>query len=117
MSLSQSDIQRVGEYVRGELPGWLAALAPWATSGGFFERTVRLEEELKAQRELMAAHFEAVDKRFEAVDKRFEAVDRRFEDMNRRFDDVNKRLGGMQWLIGVGIVTLGTRMSLYQFLT
>ena len=37
--------------------------------------------------------------------------------VDRRFDDVNKRLGGMQWLIGVGIVTLGTPMSLYQFLT
>ena len=54
---------------------------------------------------------------FQAIDKRFEAVDRRFEDMNRRFDDVNKRLGAMQWLIGVGIVTLGALMSLYQFLS
>ena len=49
------------------------------------ERTVRVEEELKHQRELMREGFEQVDKRFEAMqtsmDKRFEQVDKRFETM------------------------------------
>ena len=102
MPLSQSDIRRVGDYVRGELPRWLASVAPWVTGSGLLERAIRVEEELRSQRELMAAHFVSVDKRFEAVD--------------RRFEDMNKRIGGMQWLIGVGMVMLGTMVSLYQFL-
>ena len=32
---------------------------------GMIERLIRLEEKLKAQREIMVARFEAVDKRFE----------------------------------------------------
>ena len=66
------------------------------------QHLTRLEEELKAQRELMEKRFGAVDKRFEdlyryletrfaGIDKRFEAVDKRFEDINKRFEEVNKR--------------------------
>ncbi|HIE29271.1 TPA: hypothetical protein EYP66_18525, partial [Candidatus Poribacteria bacterium] len=33
---------------------------------GVIERLIRLEEELKAQREVMVARFEAMDRRFEA---------------------------------------------------
>ena len=59
------------------------------------ERIVRVEEELKAQREIFLERFEAIDKRFEAVDKRFVAVDKRFEAMDKRFEDLitymNKR--------------------------
>ncbi|HEC91866.1 MAG TPA: hypothetical protein ENI51_02565, partial [Candidatus Atribacteria bacterium] len=49
------------------------------------ERIVRVEEELKSQRELFIQRFEAIDKRFEDLisymDKRFEAVDKRFGDV------------------------------------
>jgi hypothetical protein len=66
------------------------------------ERSIRVEEELKHQRELMSEgfkqmekRFEQVDKRFEQVDKRFEQVDKRFEsmqlEMNKRFEQVDKR--------------------------
>ncbi|MBF0605230.1 MAG: hypothetical protein HQL07_16260 [Nitrospirae bacterium] len=69
------------------------------------ERIVRVEEELRHQRELMQQGFSLMDKRFvemredmnkrfEAVDKRFEAMDKRFvemrEDMNKRFEAVDK---------------------------
>ncbi|HDI00477.1 MAG: hypothetical protein DRP94_07385 [Candidatus Latescibacterota bacterium] len=38
---------------------------------GLLERLIRLEEEIRAQRELMEAKFEAVDRRFEAMARRF----------------------------------------------
>ena len=50
------------------------------------ERIVRVEEELKHQRELMLAGFKQMEKRFEQVDKRFEKIDKRFEVMTARID-------------------------------
>jgi len=70
------------------------------------ERFVRVEEELKHQRELILEGFAQSNKRFEQIDKRFdesrqdmlarfEQVDKRFEqmreDMNKRFEQVDKR--------------------------
>ena len=52
------------------------------------ERIVRVEEELKHQRELMIEGFSRVDKRFEQVDKRFEQI---MLEMNTRFTQVDKR--------------------------
>lgn len=64
------------------------------------ERTIRVEEELKHQRELMIQGFAQMDKRFEQVDKRFEQVDKHFEqiqlDMNKRFEKVDKHFEQMQ---------------------
>ena len=69
------------------------------------ERTVRIEEELKAQRELMRTQFAASD--------------RRFGDMNNRFEDltkyVDKRFTSLQWSLGGALVLLTTLMSIYQF--
>lgn len=59
------------------------------------ERMVRIEEELKSQRELMEIKFDAVDRRFEAVDARFEAQDARFVSINARFEAVDKRFESM----------------------
>ena len=66
------------------------------------ERIVRVEEELKHQRELMLQGFENsnkrfeemrvdMDKRFEQLEKRFEQVDKRFEQVDKRFEQVDKR--------------------------
>lgn len=73
------------------------------------ERFIRVEEELKSQRELMKQGFEQVDKRIEQVDKRFEQVDKRFEDMNKRFTS-------MQWFISLWFTLLAVLMSVYQFI-
>ena len=64
------------------------------------ERIVRVEEELKALRELDAVRFEAMEKRFDAIDKRFDTIqdtmDKRFvtmqETMDKRFDAMTRRL-------------------------
>lgn len=51
---------------------------------------IRVEEELKHQRELMQQGFAMMDKRFEEMqqqmDKRFEAMDKRFEEITSRLD-------------------------------
>ena len=67
------------------------------------ERTIRVEEELKHQRELMVEGFKQMDKRFEQMhldmNKRFEQIDKRFEkmhlDMNKRFEQIDKRFEQM----------------------
>ena len=91
MSLSEGDLQYIGQYVRAELPGWLRELGPWAFGSQLMERMGRVEDELKAQRELLLAHVEASERRFEDIDRRFEVVNRRFDDVNNRFEDVNNR--------------------------
>ena len=55
------------------------------------------------------------------MNKRFEAVDRRFEDltanMNKRFEDLHKRFNGLQWMVIVGFVMIGTVLSIFGFLS
>ena len=109
MTLSDDQLEQIGRYVRNNLPQWISTLPPQTvqvTDPVLLERMVRVEEELKAQRELMVDRFEAMDKRFEeqlehskqqfaAVDKRFEAVDKRFEEQlehsKQQFAAVDKR--------------------------
>ena len=104
---------------------------------GSTERLIRLEEELKAQRELMEARFEAMDKRFEDLiqhmdkrfeavdkrfedliqhmDKRFEAVDKRFEAVDKRFEDMNRRFTMLTWFISSLFGALAVLMTVYKF--
>ena len=91
MTLSNADLQHIGRYVRAELPGWLNELGPWALGSQLMERMVRVEEELKSQREILLTHVETSDRRFGDMNRRFEDANRRFDDVNQRFEDVNKR--------------------------
>ena len=98
MSLPEEDIQ----YIKEHIPQWLAgqslASPPVVYELELRERTIRVEEELKHQRELMQQGFQQMDKRFEAMqqqmDKRFEAMqqqmDKRFEQIGKRFEQVDK---------------------------
>ena len=104
MALAQEDIEEIRLLIKktlSETPETFNANVRYELD--LRERTIRVEEELKHQRELMLEgfkqmekRFEQVDKRFEQVDKRFEQVDKRFEqiqlDMNKRFEQVDKRL-------------------------
>lgn len=90
MALSDRDLEQVGNYVRAHLIEWLPVPVLELN-----ERIVRVEEELKAQRELMQ---------------------RGFDEMDRRFGDAERRFRGQTWLIGVGFVLISTLMSLYAFL-
>ena len=98
MALEEKDI----DFIKGHIGEWLAEASLGKPAVVYEielrERMVRVEEELKHQRELiqqilvtMDKRFEAMDKRFETMDKRFEAMDRRFEAVEKRFDLVDKR--------------------------
>lgn len=122
MALAQEDI----EYIKTHIGEWLAERSlgkpPLVYEIELRERMVRVEEELRHQRELiqtilvqMDKRFDAVDKRFEqmqgamdqrfeAIDKRFEAVDKRFEAMDKRFEELTRRLDRfMFWSLGLTI--------------
>ena len=130
MAISEPDLEQIGSYVKTHLVGWLDQIFPRRESDiplQLLERMVRVEEELKAQRELMTVRFDAVDRRFESVDQRFEAVDRRFESMDQRFEDligymngrfeaVDKRFSTIQWIMGIGFVMMGTLVTVFGVL-
>ncbi len=114
MTLTKEDI----EFIKANMADWLVeqslGMPPAVYEIELRERMVRVEEELKHQRELMRegfaqmekrhqelredmlARFEQVDKRFEQVDKRFEQVDKRLEQVDKRFEQVDKRFEGVQ---------------------
>jgi acyl carrier protein phosphodiesterase len=87
MELTPQALNQIGDYVRRNLPGWLRE----AEGTTLNERMIRVEEELKTQRELMREGFAQVDKRFELMEKRFEQIDKRFEQVDKRFEQVDKR--------------------------
>jgi len=86
MNLAPEDIRFIKEHL-GE---WLAEQSlgkpPAVYEIELRERMVRVEEELKHQRELIKTILEQMDKRFDTVDKRFDTVDKRFEALTRRID-------------------------------
>ncbi len=118
MALDDTDLRRIGDYVKGNIYGWLVDVAPQVVSGPqILERMERLEQELVAQRHELKAQRELMETRFEAVDVRFEDVNKRFEDVNKRFEDMNSRFNGMQWLIGVGFGLIATLVTIFEFIT
>jgi len=105
---TEDDLREIGEN--------LAAQYPVLKSGGvysgygdikidLYERMVRVEEELKHQRELILNVMKMMDKRFAEVDKRFEQVDKRFEDLR---NDMNRRFSMLMWFIGIGFTLFTT---------
>jgi hypothetical protein len=103
MALANEDMVQIGAYVKDHMAEWLSekslAKPPVVYEIELRERMIRLEEELKHQRELMQTGFKMMEQRFEQVDKRFEQVDKRFEenraDMNKRFEQVHIELKDM----------------------
>ena len=102
MALTQEDIELIESIVNKAINN-----SPEIRNGNvryeldLRERTIRVEEELKHQRDLMIEGFKQMEKRFEQVDKRFEQVEKRFEqvdkhfksiqlEMNRRFEQTDK---------------------------
>jgi len=121
----------VSRFIREELERFVLSNEQKAKELSLIERVIRVEEELKALREIesarfdamekrfealqremnarfealqkeMNARFEAIDKRFEVTLKRFEAIDKRFEAIDIRFEAIEKRLTFLQWFLGIG---------------
>ena len=80
MNLKKKDFNAIGDYVKLHLADWLRE--PGIAMGNtpaLNERMIRVEEELKHQRELMQAGFKRMDERFEQSDKRFESLTKRMD--------------------------------------
>jgi hypothetical protein len=92
MTLATEDIQ----FIKDHLGEWLVEQSlgrpPAVYEIELRERMVRVEEELKHQRELIKSILEQMDKRFDAVDKRFDSVDKRFEAIEKRFEELTRRI-------------------------
>ncbi|MBK5940039.1 hypothetical protein [Halochromatium roseum] len=118
MALAQEDLQQIGEYVKNHIGEWIAEQSlgkpPVVYEIELRERMVRVEEELKHQRELMRQGFEQVDKRLEQVDKRLELMK---TDMDKRFDEMLKRHDKhFLWLIGFIATGVGLVITAIRYL-
>ena len=121
--------EHVSEHVRAHIGEWLAEQSLARPAPVYEielrERMIRLEEELKSQRELMKRGFDLMESRFEATsaenNRRFEAIDKRFEatsaesnrrfealsaESNRRFEALTKRMDRLViWSLGISLGT------------
>ncbi len=105
MELSQETLESIGRYVRGNLGSWLREVTTERETA-LLERSVRVEEELKAQRELMQQGFGLMDKRFEEMrhdmSARFEQVDKRFEQVDERFREASRH--ATRWFTVISLI-------------
>ena len=103
VKLTEENLEQIARYLADRFPvlkvrgGGRTPSRPAEME--LMERMVRVEEELKNQRDLMREMMIQIDKRFDQVDKRFEMNDKRFEDINSRFTM-------MMWFIGIGFTLM-----------
>ena len=131
MALKKEELFTIGKYVQEHLIEWLPE-HPYRSADRIYpielgERMVRVEEELKNQRELMKQGFDQIDKRMELMqinmDKRFEQADKRFESVEKRFDEVNTRLKAIEtkmfqfmvWSSGFTATVAGIVVAVIKF--
>jgi len=101
MEFTKEQLEQIGSYIESNFDRFSAKstvvqLRPYDIQ--LIERMTRIEEELKAQRELMQFGFNQIDRRFEATDK--------------RFDDVNKKFSMMMWMMTAGFTIIATFITL-----
>jgi hypothetical protein len=117
MELNQDTLKEIVEYVKQHLIEWTRETG---TSGvgasaaeeirreiDIRERIVRVEEELKASRELMREGFAAVDKRFEDMNSRFTDMQKHTNRRMTLISVLRAVIGAMPWMNGAGIVPVG----------
>jgi len=124
MALAQEDLEQLGDYVKAHIGDWLAEQSLGKPAVVYEielrERMVRVEEELRHQRELMREGFAQMDKRFEAMQK---TMDQRFEQVDKRFESVQQDIRGLQarmdhfmrWSFGITIGSAGIVISVLKF--
>ena len=116
MTLTQQDI----DFIKANMADWLAEQSlgkpPAVYEIELRERMVRVEEELRHQRELMREGFAQMEKRFEQVDKRFEQVDKRFESVQQDIRELQRRMDRfMIWSFGTTVAVGGVVVSVLKF--
>ena len=117
MPLTKEDLKQIEDHIKSNIGSWIGDVS--LTKSNYFneieliETMVRVEEELKNQRELMLMGFEQTDKRFEEMQKN---MDRRFEQVDKRFEDVNSKFTMMFAFMTLGFTILATMMTIFKFL-
>lgn len=117
----------ISELLNAKLTEFIIQRERQAREISLVERLLRVEEELKALRELQGKQFEAImremNTRFEAIQRemnsRFEAMNARFEalqrEMDTRFEVLERRLNFLQWAMAVGFGFLSILIALIKF--
>lgn len=119
MALAQEDIEQIQTLIQKAIltTPELAQAANVRYELDLRERTIRVEEELKHQRELMAEGFKQMEKRFEQMDKRFEQMDKRFEQVDKRFEQLTTRIDHfMVWSFATTLTVGGLIVAAIKFL-
>lgn len=110
MALKKEELLTIGKYVQEHLTEWLHEQTYRSVDRIYSielgERMVRVEEELKNQRELMKQGFDQNGKRMEMMQVT----------MDKRFEQMDKRFSMMFSFITIGFVVIATMMSVFQFL-
>lgn len=107
---TDEDLEQIGNYLAEKYPVLKSGANQFRYSDidiDIRERIVRVEEELKNQRELIHEVLKMMDKRFEEAriftTSRFEQVDKRFEEMRT---DMDRRFNMMMWFMGIGFTII-----------
>ena len=118
MSLAKEDLDQIRRLIREEVQAQTAPGQGWVRYDlELRERMVRVEEELKHQRELMEQGFRLMEKRFEQIDKRFEQVDKRFEQVDKRFEQLTTRIDRfMRWSFALTLTVGGLVVAAIRYL-
>ena len=118
MALKEEELALIGEYVQSHLNEWLP-LQLRNLTGSIYpielsERIVRVEEELKNQRELMKQGFDQMDKRFELTQN---SMDKRFNEVNTRLENISaKMFHFMIWSFGFTATIAGIVIGVIKFM-
>ena len=128
MALREEELQIIGEYVQSHLTEWLPEQTYRSVDRIYpielGERMVRVEEELKNQRELMKQGFDQIDRRMELMqvnmDKRFElmqnSIDKRFDEVNARSKAIETKIFQfMVWSSGFTATVAGIVVAVIKF--
>jgi hypothetical protein len=86
MNVGPEELQKIGDYVRLHLPEWIRSFRK-DREIDLIERIVKVEEELKSQRELM----------------------------KQGFITMEKRLLTQQWITGLGFTLIAALMGVFNF--
>ncbi len=112
MEFTKEQLEQIGSYIESNFDRFGAKsnviqLRPYDIQ--LIERMTRIEEELKAQRELFLKQNETMQFGFNQMDKRFESMQKQ---MDARFDDVNKKFSMMMWMTSAGFTIIATVITL-----
>ncbi len=112
--LTKQDLEYIGEYLTETYPQVFRLERIKFNESDFHqrERIIRVEEELKNQRELMKQGFELMEKRFEQMERHFE---KRFELVDKQFDRIETRFKMVFSFMFLGFTTLAFMMTAFKF--